>query len=222
MYFTWWRMPEEEYDVYHRFRPYLLTGQVDYNKEILIPKRKVYNGVPTDGYDVINPIYCYEGGKISMRASLHKEDPISVERAAIILHRGWIPAAYKDKRSRPHEVNKKELVRVTGTWLRGKDIHDYKIPNNPDSNEWHNLALEDIGLFWDLPNFDEAKYYYFAAVDLGKEDQVNHNGPVQMQSRDEVINNHYGWRWHEDMHKMNTRVFGALSAISFALTFLSL
>lgn len=176
----------------------------------------------TDGYDVVNPLYCYEGGKISFRKALHREDPISIERSAIILHRGWVPAAYKDKRSRPAEVNKKELVRVTGTWLRGKDIHDYKVPNNPDSNEWNNMALEDIGLYWDLPNFDEAKYYYFAAVELGQEDQVNKNGPISPQTRDEIIDNFYGWRWHEDRHKMNVRVFGSISAASFLLGFLSL
>ena len=53
-----------------------------------------------------------------------------------------------------------------GVFRAGKDIHDYKVPNNPDNNEWHNLALEGIGIFWDLPNWDEAKYFYFHAVDL--------------------------------------------------------
>ena len=26
MYFSWWRMPEEEWTVYHRFRPYYVIG----------------------------------------------------------------------------------------------------------------------------------------------------------------------------------------------------
>lgn len=26
LYFTWWRMPEEEYNVYHRFKPYYIVG----------------------------------------------------------------------------------------------------------------------------------------------------------------------------------------------------
>ena len=26
LYFTWWRMPEEEWTVYHRFKPYFLLG----------------------------------------------------------------------------------------------------------------------------------------------------------------------------------------------------
>ena len=39
MYFTWWRMPEEEYNVYHRFKPYFLLGQIDYTKEVLIPRK---------------------------------------------------------------------------------------------------------------------------------------------------------------------------------------
>jgi hypothetical protein len=56
------------------------------------------------------------------------------------------------------------LVKLTGVWRKGKNVHDYKVPNNPDANEWNNLCLEDIGIFWDLPNYDEAKYYYFQAV----------------------------------------------------------
>ena len=89
----------------------------------------------------------------------------SIDRSAIVCVRGWIPYQYKDKRSRPQEATQgKQLVKVTGCWFRGKDIHDYKIPNNPDNNEWHNLALEDIALYWDLPNSDECKFYYFRAT----------------------------------------------------------
>jgi len=61
MYFTWWRMPIEEYNVYHRMKPYFILGQLDVSKEVLIPRKK--DGV--DGFDVINPLYCYEGGKLS-------------------------------------------------------------------------------------------------------------------------------------------------------------
>jgi hypothetical protein len=63
MYFTWWRMPQEEYNVYHRFKPYYVIGQIDYTKEILIPRTREVNGAKMDGYDVINPFYCYEGGR---------------------------------------------------------------------------------------------------------------------------------------------------------------
>jgi len=45
-----------------------------------------------DGYDVINPFYCYEGGKISMENLVSMSgDPISIDRAALIVKRGWIP-----------------------------------------------------------------------------------------------------------------------------------
>jgi len=37
LYWTWWRMPKEEYNVYHRFKPYFIVGQLDYSKEILLP-----------------------------------------------------------------------------------------------------------------------------------------------------------------------------------------
>jgi hypothetical protein len=165
LYWTWWRMPAEEYNVYHRFKPYFILGQLDYSKEVLIPVEK--NGTP--GFDVINPLYCYEGGKVSMKELQNDGDPVKVERAAIIVNRGWIPAHLRDKRTRPTEVNSRQLVKIKGTFRKGKDIHDYKIPNNPDNNEFYNLALEDIGIFWDLPNFDEAKYYYFHAVQLDNE-----------------------------------------------------
>lgn len=161
LYFTWWRMPDEEFNVYHRFKPYFIIGQIDYSKEILIPKTRYFDGHAVAGYEVVNPLYCYEGGRLSFQKLFNKEDPISVERAAIIIDRGWIPAQLKDKRSRPNELNTRKLVKFRGVWRKGKNLHDYKKPNNPDNNEWYNMALEDIGIFWDLPNFDECKYYYF-------------------------------------------------------------
>lgn len=167
LYFTWWRMPDEEFNVYHRFKPYYILGQLDTSKEVLIPAVKYDEaGNKMHGYNVINPLYCYEGGRLSFQKAFNKEDPISIDRAAIIVNRGWIPAELKDRRSRPNETNSRKLVKLRGCWMKGKNIHDYKIPNNPDNNEWHNLALEDIGIYWDLPNFDEAKYFYFNVTDL--------------------------------------------------------
>lgn len=162
LYFTWWRMPEEEYNVYHRFKPYFVIGQLDTSKEVLIPSvRYDEAGIEHRGYDVINPLYCYEGGRLSLQKAFNKEDPVSVDRAAIIVNRGWIPAELKDKRSRPDVFNSRKLVKIRGVWRKGKNVHDYKIPNNPDNNEWYNLCLEDIGIYWDLPNYDEIKHYYF-------------------------------------------------------------
>jgi len=156
---------------------------------------------------VINPLYCYEGGKISTKAIFDQVDNVRIERAALIVNRGWIPARLRDKRSRPDEVNSRKLVRLTGVFRAGKDIHDYSIPNNPDNNEWHNLALEDIGIFWDLPNWDEAKYYYFQCIDLpgGKPSSPS----VRPVGPDELIDDHYGWRWSENTHRLLERGFGA-------------
>jgi len=110
LYYTWWRMPDEEFNAYHRFKPYFIIGQIDYSKEILIPAKKTINGVTSNGYDVINPIYCYEGGKVSFKNTFQGKDNVKIERAALILNRGWIPAELKDKRSRPHEINSRKLV----------------------------------------------------------------------------------------------------------------
>lgn len=140
-----------------------------------------------EGYDVINPLYCYEGGQVSMKRLFEKEDPVSIARSALIVNRGWIPAALKDRRSRPNEINTRKLVRIDGVFMKGKNLHDYKIPNNPDNNEWHNLALEDIGIYWDLPNFDECKHYYFQAVDLGFNEDVERKPFPEAPSKDEIV-----------------------------------
>lgn len=108
MYFTWWRMPVEEFTANHRFMPYYIIGQLDLSKEILIPRSKIVAGRGVvHGYDVVNPLYCYEGGRISMRQALENkgEGAISIDRSALIVVRGWIPAEYKDKRSRPQEAS---------------------------------------------------------------------------------------------------------------------
>jgi len=172
---------------------------------------------------VINPVYCYEGGKMDFKKAFNKENPVDVERAAIIVNRGWIPAEYRDKRSRPEEINSRELVKLTGTWRKGKNVHEYKVPNNPESNEWNNLCLEDIGIFWDLPNFDEAKYYYFQLVDLqGNNDDLKKNSPAQIETSDDIITDHYGWKWHESRNKSIFRFFGGVSAVSLGIAALAI
>ena len=150
----------------------------------------------------------------------------SIDRSAIIVVRGWIPAQYRDKRSRPQEVSQnKRLVKITGTWLKGKDIHDYSVPNNPDNNEWHNLALEDIGLFWDLPNFDEAKFYYFRAIHMDNEKigaKLECETPARADTVDELVDYYYGWRMNEYANRGLMYTFGAASSMSFAVFVASL
>jgi len=175
---------------------------------------------------VINPLYCYEGGRLSFQKAFAQEDPVSVDRAAIIINRGWIPAELKDKRSRLHEIsNSRKLVKLRGVWRRGKNLHDYKVPNNPDNNDWHNLALEDIGIYWDLPNFDECKHYYFQVVDLeqghGLDDYEKVSQFPLPATIDQVIDDHYGWRINQDTNKWAFRISGALAAASFGVAFLA-
>lgn len=112
---------------------------------------------------------------------------------------------------------------MKGVFRAGKDLHDYKIPNNPDNNEWHNLSLEDIGIYWDLPNFDEAKYYYFQAIQVDgsdkRENSFQKESGVVPDTRDELIDDHYGWRWSEKTHQLFERGFGLTSVGFLALTF---
>jgi len=172
-----------------------------------------------EGFMVINPLYCYEGGKISMKEIFNGGDSVKIERSAIIVNRGWIPAELSDKRSRPSEINSRQLVKIQGCFRAGKDLHSYKHPNNPDNNDWHNLALEDIGIYWDLPNYDEAKYYYFQAVDFARGDgnAFQQESGVQAMSRDEIVEDHYEWRWNEGTHNKLEKSFGLLSAACLAI-----
>lgn len=219
LYWTWWRMPKEEYNVYHRFRPYYIIGQIDYSKEILLPVKR--DGV--DGFDVINPLYCYEGGKTSFEGLANKKDPVKIERAAVIVNRGWIPANLRDRKYRPLEINSRQLVKLRGVFRAGKDVHDYKYPNNPDNNEWYNLSLEDIGLFWDLPNFDEQKYYYFHAVDITPNANDFQKGSgVTPMTKDQLIEDHYGWRWNESTHNLFEKTFGLASAGALAIAYFAI
>jgi len=219
LHWTWWRMPKEEFNVYHRFKPYYILGQIDYSKEVLIPKK---NEKGEAGFDVINPLYCYEGGKVSFKQLFEGGDTVNIERAAIIVNRGWIPAHLRDKRTRPTETNSRELVKMKGVFRRGKDVHDYKVPNNPDNNEWNNLSLEDIGIFWDLPNWDESKYYYFHAANISVDaNQFQSKSGITTLSKDEIINDHYGWRWSEKTHGLFEKGFGAISAGFLALAYWS-
>ena len=150
-------------------------------------------------------------------------DPISIDRAAIIVNRGWIPAAYRSKASRPQEVNSRELVKLAGCFMPGKNVHDYSVPNNPDANDWNNLCLEDIGIYWDLPNFDESKYYYFHTVDIdGSNWENREKTPVRADSVDELVNSYYGWRWTESTHKYLAMPFGAVATVSLAVAALTL
>eukprot|EP00997_Jenningsia_sp_PLL12_P005647 NODE_2177_length_971_cov_95.758134_g1790_i0.p1 GENE.NODE_2177_length_971_cov_95.758134_g1790_i0~~NODE_2177_length_971_cov_95.758134_g1790_i0.p1 ORF type:complete len:154 (-),score=46.70 NODE_2177_length_971_cov_95.758134_g1790_i0:254-715(-) len=153
-------MPLEEYNLNYRFRGFYMQGQLDTSKEVLIPRQK--DG--QEGYDVLSPLYCYDGGKWSLLRGSKGEDPTVIEKSAVIVNRGWIPAHKKDRTTRPRDIHTNKLTRVVGTWRKGKNLHDYKHPNSPDDNTFHNIQLEDIGIFWNLPNFDEMKHYYFQAT----------------------------------------------------------
>lgn len=227
---TWYRMPLEEYQVNHMFRPYYVIGQLDYSKEILIPNYKTFNGNTVKGFDVINPLYCYDGGRINADNIKLKNEKgiISTDRAAIIVNRGWIPYNLKDKRKRLWEQNTRQLTKIEGTMVMAKDIHDYKVPNNPTNNEWYNLAPEDIARFWELPNFNELKQFYFQQVDLKETGGASINNSAEKyawpmpKSKEEVIREYYNWWTHEKWNKYIYYTLTPISAVSFWVFFLTI
>ena len=153
---------------------------------------------------------------------------ISQERAAIVVHRGWIPYEMKSKKSRPWETNSNQLVRVEGVFRRSKDVHDYKYPNNPSNNEWYNLATEDIARFWELPNSNELKFFYFQAVDIHNRggSTVNNGETVykwpHVLTNDELIRDYHDFWTTERFNRMMFYSFGSISATSMLFYFLTI
>lgn len=226
---SWYRMPEQEYDYYRLFHPYYVIGQLDYTKEVLIPKDKVINGATHKGFDIINPLYCYDGGTLMTEKTQNTPGAgIGTDRAAIIVNRGWIPYHLKDKKNRLWEKNSRQLTRIEGTFVMAKDIHDYKIPNNPSNNEWHNLAPEDLARFWELPNQNEIKQFYFQRVNLEGTTQIiaanqsEINTYPLIKSKDEVVRDHYDWWTSESWNKLQYYAFTPISVFSAWVFFLTM
>lgn len=225
---SFYNMPQKQYEHEHKFSPYFVIGQLDYTKEVLIPKDRVIDGKTQKGFDVINPLYCYDGGRFSI-IKMGKSDSVTVDRAAIIINRGWIPYELKNKKNRPWETNSNKLVKLHGCFHQSENVHYYSKPNNPDNNEWYNLAPHDIATFWDLPNRNELKQFYFQAVDLRHEHEtggVNIGEPVRKWprplSKDGYIREYYQWWCHEQWNRGLWYSFGGVSAFSSLLFFLSL
>lgn len=87
------------------------------------------------------------------------------------------------------------------------------------------MALEDIGIFWDLPNYDEAKFFYFQVVDLDQGAGVDSEERVSpfplAASPDQVIDEHYHWKVNADTNKLVYRGSGLAAVASFGLAFLA-
>lgn len=221
MWLTWYRMPDEEYDVYHKFMPYYVIGQLDYDKEILIPSKRRIGGQTVRGYDVVNPLYCYDSGVIDFEsAQLDKEKISDTDRAAIIVNRGWIPESMKDRSTRPWEKTSRQLIRIPGTFLQAKNIHDYKRANNPNTDEWYNLAPEDLARYWELSNFNELKQFYFQHIALAGEPGMGYKFPIAPNS-DDVIRDYYNWWMHEKWNQLAYYTMGPVSALSLAVFLLT-
>lgn len=210
-------MPRQEYDAYYKFFPFYVTGQLDTTKEVLIPREKDGNA----GYDVISPLYCYDGGRYSVPKDIQGKPAIVIDKSALLINRGWIPASQKDRLSRPKDVHTQKLVKINGIWRKGKNLHDYKHPNDPSSNEWHNIQLEDIGLYFDIPNFDEMKHYYFQATDVGSFRDGNevYTDAPRPYSREEAVYDQYGWWTKAETNRLLFQGSGLVSAASFLFAF---
>merc|ERR1712178_462970 len=129
---------------------------LDMSKEILIAREKVIDGRKTPGFDVYNPLYCLEGGHVNFKGMFMKEGkPAKLDRAGIIVCRGWIPHNKRDRKSRPEDMNTRQLIRLDGVFRRGKNLHDY----------------------------DQCKYYYFDCVDLEAADGGAHKTSAKPKTK---------------------------------------
>lgn len=70
-----------------------------------------------------------------------------------------------------------------------------------------------MAIFWDLPNFDQCKFYYFDAVDLGAADEGPHKTSAIPKTKEELIYDQHGWLFHASTLK---KVQNGLMGISGA------
>lgn len=222
---TWFRMTEEEYFFYHLFRPCYVVGQLDCTKEVLIPRTKRVDGKYQRGFDVFNPLYCYDVGQWNLELMKTKDmrKILTLDRAAIVIHRGWIPYELKDKRKRLWEKTTNQLVKYQGFMTRSPNVHDYTTPNDHTNNEWHHASVEDMAQYWALPNMNELKRFYFQVADL--DSSVGHtfnNGDVvykwpRPSTTDEIIEEYYKWKNNEWLNKYIYYSLASLSVVSWGL-----
>ena len=84
-----------------------------------------------------------------------------VDKAGMVINRGWIPYSLKDRSKRGEGTSTLKLVKIQGTMRRSAKVHDYKVPNNPADGVWYNFATEDIARYWEMANFAENGHFYF-------------------------------------------------------------
>jgi hypothetical protein len=102
-----------------------------------------------------------------------------------------IPAALKDRRLRPYDINKGEECVFGILKMPKTKIHDYDEPNDPTYNLWINFNLEDFVHYWEFPNRVDAKYCYFEEVNFGALDPVDKKDvfPVRNGINDVIVEN---------------------------------
>lgn len=104
-------------------------------------------------------------------------------------------------------------------------MYDYKHPNNGDNNDWHNIQVEDMARFWELPNYDEFKYFYFQQMNIGgvtSEDPLtgeNHRFP-EPESMQEVIKDEHKWLTPQWPYYYGQWTFGTVAAASGVFAYL--
>lgn len=138
-----------------------------------------------------------------------------------------IPAALKDRRTRPHDFNSGKQETILGTLRRtGNNTHNFKEPNDPSFNLWKNFSLEDFAIYWQLPNRNDAKYVYFQVVDFGSSIGNENNNdiyPIKTSIQDVIVENGKEKRLKLDRnYNLISKVTGSLSAVFSYLFYLSL
>lgn len=76
-------------------------------------------------------------------------------------------------------------------------------------------------MFWDLPNWDEIKFYYFQVVDLGQEEISEDNVLPLRMTKDELIDDEYKYWISERTDQWMFRALGAVSAASLGLFYMA-
>lgn len=109
-----------------------VRGRYVYSKEIMIQPR-THNG--QTGYHVITPFALEDGG-------------------GILVNRGWVPRDWKNTQS-----DKQKKTDVTGILRRPERANLFVPENNPDTNQWYRLDVDEIIRYLELDHMSPYILY---------------------------------------------------------------
>lgn len=179
-------MNPREFNEQWAYRPFLISGRFDHDKEVLVERNK--DG--ESGYQVVTPFYCYTGN--------------NGEEQALLVDRGWVPYDWSD--TAKHRTPVGNTV-ITGVLYRGDSSNKYSKENAPRYEKWRTINPEEISIYVGLNNKEVAKQAIVKQIDF---DSVNKTMFPKVMSKDDL----FRWTISPEDHKKYSKFWMAATFVN--------